>query len=341
MIYGNHIPEVNVTEASLLKRVEVFIEDGEFSRADEYCERVLDMNVENGEAYFYKLLAALQLKSKADLYSLEAPFDNEPTYLKIMRFGNEQLKREIKSINDGILKKAVERENTRAFERALYILQSQSIRELTEAYDIFISLGDFGEAKEYAERCKNQIDEIYDSAYNELYLQAKQKEQEISEREYENSTDVAEKEDYDQYITENRRKRVFDYSIIVSVVVGFIGIAAMLFAADQYLEISGIGVKSIFMCILTRILPGVPLTALATILSFHISKRLIRRQKQNLLEDIGTAAERAKEIGDKISNADGEILMLKQERDESLEALKRLNGEYDVFLAAKEKAGIK
>jgi hypothetical protein len=46
-----------VTEDSLLRRVEVFLEDGDFSRADEYCERVLDMNVENGYAYLFKLLA--------------------------------------------------------------------------------------------------------------------------------------------------------------------------------------------------------------------------------------------------------------------------------------------
>lgn len=95
MIYGNHTPEVNVTEESLLKRVAVFLEDGEFERADEYCERVLDMNVENGNAYFYKLLAALQLKDKTELSALEEPFDNEPCYAKIMRFGSEQLKREV------------------------------------------------------------------------------------------------------------------------------------------------------------------------------------------------------------------------------------------------------
>ena len=56
------------------------------------------------------------------------------------------------------------------------MLQSSSIAELTEAYTLLISLGDFDKAKECAEDCKNRIEAIYDSRYNELYLAAKQKE---------------------------------------------------------------------------------------------------------------------------------------------------------------------
>lgn len=337
MIYGNHTPEVNVTEASLLKRVAVFLEDGEFARADEYCERVLDMNVENGEAYFYKLLASLQLTGKDELYKLEAPFDNNPCYAKIMRFGSMQLKREVEGINAQIVKKAEEKKKALSFERALYMLQSQSIPELTEAYRLFVSLGDFDNARECAEQCKSRIEAIYDARYNEIYLAAKQKEQEISDRQYENSTDIVEKDDYDQYIKDNQRKKVFDYSFIVAAVVAVIGVAAIIFSSNEYLTLSGISFKTVFMCILTRIVPGAPLTGIATILSFHVSKKLVKKQKANLLEDIGTAAERARKIGERISDAEGEVFMLKQELDENLEALRKLNGEYDEFVVVSSK----
>jgi len=337
MIYGNHTPEVNVTEVSLLKRVAVFLEDGEFDRADEYCERVLDMNVENGEAYFYKLLAALQLKGKDELYNLEEPFDTEPCYLKIMRFGSEQLKREVENINTAILKKAEEKQKALSFERALYMLQSQSIAELTEAYRLFVSLGDFDNAKECAEKCKSRIEAIYDTRYNELYLEAKQKEQEISDRQYQNSTDIIEKDDYDQYIKDNQRKKVFDYSFLVAAVVAIMGVAAIFFASSEYLALAGITFKTVLRCIFTKIVPGIPLTGLATVLGFHISKKLVKKQKANLLEDISTAAEKAKEIGEKISSAENEAFMLKRELDESLEALRMLNSEYDAFAAVSSK----
>lgn len=338
MIYGNHTPEVSVTEASLLRRVEIFLEDGEFDRADEYCERVLDMNVENAEAYFYKLLASLQLSSSSELSSLEAPFDTHPCYAKIMRFGSEQLKREIEGINAAIIKKAEERKKALSFERAVHMLDSQSISELTEAYRIFNSLGDYENAAECAGQCGKRIEAIYDSRYNELYLAAKQKEQEINDRQYQSSTDILEKDDYDQYIKDNTNKKVFDYSFLVAAAVVIIGLTAIFFASSEYLTLAGISFKTVLRCIFTKIVPGIPLTGLATVLSFHISKKLVKKQRANHFEDISTAAERAKEIGEKISSAESEAFMLKRELDEALEALKRLNSEYDVFVAERERA---
>ncbi len=336
MIYGNHTPEVNVTEESLLKRVAVFLEDGEFERADEYCERVLDMNVENGNAYFYKLLAALQLKDKAELSALEEPFDNEPCYAKIMRFGSEQLKREVENINAAIMKNAEEKKKALSFERALTRMQSESISELTDAYRLFISLGDFDNAKDCADKCKNRIEAIYDSRYNELYTEAKLKEQEINDKQYVNSTDVVEKNDYDQYIKDNQAKKVFDYSLLVAIAVALFGIVAIVFSVSEYLGLAGITFKTVLRCIFTKIVPGVPLTGLSTVISFNISKKLVKKQKANLLEDINTAAQRAKEIGEKISNAESEAFMLKRELDERLELLRMLNSEYDAFVTEKE-----
>ena len=322
MINSNHIPEVAVTESSLLKRVAVFLEDGEFDRADEYCERVLDMNVENGEAYLGKLLAKMELRDKNALYDLDEPFDGEPAYAKIMRFGDEQLKREIEKINASIQKKKEE------LQKAL-LLEA----ELTEAYKAFISLGE----NESAENCKKRIEELYDSRYNELYLAAKEKEQQINDSQYKNSTDALEKEDYDQYIKENQNKKFFDYSLLVAMGVALLGILAIIFSVISYISLAGVSFKTVMIVIFTRIVPGMPLTGISCILSFRICKKLIKKQKANLIEDISTAAQRAKEIGEKISSAENEAYTLKRELDERLDALKRLNAEYDIF--AQESAG--
>lgn len=332
----NHTPEVSVTEASLLKRVAVFLEDGEFDRADEYCERVLDMNVENGEAYFYKLLAALKLKDKDALSELDEPIDTQPAYGKIMRFGSEQLKREVENINLAIVKNAEERKKALCYERALSLINSESLTELTEAYSLFKLAGDFEDARRKAEYCSSRAEDLYDTCYNELYLAAKEKEQEINNRQYQNSTAAIEKDDYDQYIKDNKTRKVFDYSLLAALGVAAFGIMAIFFSASEYLSLAGITFKTVLRVIFTKIIPGMPLTGIATVLSFRISKKLVKKQKENLIEDIGTAAQRAREIAEKLNKDETEALMLKKELDEKLEALRVLNAQYDAFAALKQ-----
>lgn len=52
--------------APLLKRAFMFLEDGDFGSANEYCEKVLDIDPENAEAYLGKLMAELHVKNKTD-----------------------------------------------------------------------------------------------------------------------------------------------------------------------------------------------------------------------------------------------------------------------------------
>lgn len=332
MINSNITPEATVTEGSLLKRVQVFLEDGEFDRADEYCERVLDMNVENGEAYLYKLLAALGLTKKEELSDLEEPFDGTAAYAKIMRFGDAQLKKEISDINACIIARKAEAERIARLENASRLAQSDSIASLAEAYRILKG----SDEKERAEELKSRIESIYNESYNSLFALAKEKEQEISDLKYQNSTDLAERESYDRYIKENQGKKLFDYSVLVAVCVCITCIVLAAVNANNFLLAAGITFRTVVRCIFTRILPAFPITWVSTALSFIISKKIVKRQKENLVEDIGTAASRAREIGDKVGRAESEALSLQRELDGVLEALRKLNEEYDVFLEQKD-----
>ena len=60
---------------ALLKRVFLFLEDGEFEHVDEFCEHILNQEPENPRAYLAKMMAELQVKQQADLANLEIPFD--------------------------------------------------------------------------------------------------------------------------------------------------------------------------------------------------------------------------------------------------------------------------
>ncbi|MBQ6026745.1 MAG: toll/interleukin-1 receptor domain-containing protein [Lachnospiraceae bacterium] len=52
----------------LLKRIELFLEDSEFDKADEFCEKVLNIDPENAQVYFYKLLIEYTCNTKEDFY---------------------------------------------------------------------------------------------------------------------------------------------------------------------------------------------------------------------------------------------------------------------------------
>jgi len=79
----------------LLRRAYMFLEDGEFESANEYCERVLDIDPENAQAYLIKLMAELHVRKQDELADCEEPFDNRNNYLKMMRFGDENLLAEL------------------------------------------------------------------------------------------------------------------------------------------------------------------------------------------------------------------------------------------------------
>lgn len=87
------VVESNNTDiAPLLKRAFIFLEDGNWKDADEYCERVLDLDPENAEAYLGKLMAEQRVKKQDKLNDCDAPFDNSDNYQKAVRFADEKLK---------------------------------------------------------------------------------------------------------------------------------------------------------------------------------------------------------------------------------------------------------
>ncbi len=87
-----------INTAPLLKRAFMFLEDGDFKSADEYCEKTLDIDPENAEAYLGKLMAELCICSKDELKNLTTPFDYSNNFKKACRFGNEALRNELKDV---------------------------------------------------------------------------------------------------------------------------------------------------------------------------------------------------------------------------------------------------
>ena len=84
----------SATVQSLLKRAFMFLEDGEWQRADEYAEKVLDIDPENGEAYLAKAMSGLNKLTRSAMNDASGIALNA-NIQKALRFGSESLKNEI------------------------------------------------------------------------------------------------------------------------------------------------------------------------------------------------------------------------------------------------------
>lgn len=142
--------------APLLKRAFMFLEDGDWESADEYCEKVLDIDPENAEAYLGKLMAELRVRRKSDLKALLTPFDDKANYEKAIRFGSKALVDELKQYNVTIRKHCEENRKAAIYKAgedlAFYLTPEKQI-EAAIKFEMIIGYRD-SEAK--AKNCRHQ-----------------------------------------------------------------------------------------------------------------------------------------------------------------------------------------
>ncbi|MBR0234443.1 MAG: ankyrin repeat domain-containing protein [Synergistaceae bacterium] len=117
------------TEAApLLKRAFMFLDDGDFVKGNEYFERVLDIDPENGEAYLGKLMIEKHVRHREDLAKCAEPFDTSKNYKNAIRFGNADLISELEGyiavIKDRIEQARIEAEQKAERER----IEAEQIR---------------------------------------------------------------------------------------------------------------------------------------------------------------------------------------------------------------------
>jgi uncharacterized repeat protein (TIGR02543 family) len=77
-----------------LKRAELFLEDSDFTKTIEYCEKALDQNPQLGLAYLFKLLALNEVVSVEQYVSLAKPIEkltNDPLYKRFKQFTPQYL----------------------------------------------------------------------------------------------------------------------------------------------------------------------------------------------------------------------------------------------------------
>ena len=160
--------------APLLKRAFIFLEDGNFSGADEYCERVLDQDPENAQAYLGKLMAEQHVRRQGELADCEQPFDRSNNYQKAVRYGDEALSAALKGYIAHINERNENARITSSYDRAVNTMNnSKTEAAYKAAADIFKTIPQYKDADALLEQCleKAEIcrkDAIYSSAKSNM-----------------------------------------------------------------------------------------------------------------------------------------------------------------------------
>lgn len=98
---------------ALVKRAFLFLEDGEFERADELCEQALNQDPENTMAYVGKVLVRRKLHKIEELSEEAEPLTQDSDFQKALRFADTGLKRELEQYVCNQAKSLTKKKKTR------------------------------------------------------------------------------------------------------------------------------------------------------------------------------------------------------------------------------------
>ncbi len=168
----------NTSATPLLKRAFLYLEDGEWDSADEYCERVLDMEPENAQAYLGKLMVDLKVRQYSRLESCGEPFDENANYRKAQRFGDQRLQQELAGFNAAIRQRKKLAAMEAAYQNACGMMEKKTAEKYREALKALEELGDYKDAAAKAEECKGWLE---DARKDKIYEDALQKERKDTE----------------------------------------------------------------------------------------------------------------------------------------------------------------
>ena len=93
---------------SLMKRVTLFLEDGDFKQASEYLDRILDIDPECAAAYAAKVCVSFNIRKEANLADTTFLYEDNTDWQKALRFASAQQK----AIYEGYISKVKERIST-------------------------------------------------------------------------------------------------------------------------------------------------------------------------------------------------------------------------------------
>lgn len=174
MVKETAVPANTTNVTPLLKRAFMFLEDGEWNRADDFCEQVLNQDPENAQAYLGKLMAELHVRRQEDLPNCDQPFNDRNNYQKAVRFGGEKIARVLSGYIDHINERNENTRLTSIYNNAVTTMKSaNSESSYKVAAASFKTIPGFKDADSLAEQCIDRAevfrkDAVYVSARSQM-----------------------------------------------------------------------------------------------------------------------------------------------------------------------------
>ena len=160
----------NANVVPLLERVFLFLEDGKWQDANIYCEKVLDIDPKNAEAYVGKLMAELNVGKRQQLADCKEPFDDRENFAKVIRFGDEKTEAEMRGYIAHINERNENERLQNLYNKAVtYMINAASKVEYRSVANMFQNISGFKDSDILAEQCLEKAencrkDEIYKDA---------------------------------------------------------------------------------------------------------------------------------------------------------------------------------
>lgn len=141
--------------SQLLERSSLFLEDGNFQSAIEYCDRILDLEPRNSQAYFHKLLALLKLHRSEDIISHTEPLNGYLDYQKAVRFADDSYKTMIEEYNQKIIDRLETERIISTYQNGLARMQdADTEQEYLDLAQLFDDLNEYTDSKDRANSCR-------------------------------------------------------------------------------------------------------------------------------------------------------------------------------------------
>lgn len=160
----------NANAEPLLRRAFMFLEDGEWAKADDFCEQVLNLDPENAQAYLGKLMAELHVRQQENLPNCKKPFDKSNNFQKAVRFGDDKLSTTLK----GYISHINERNMARIYDDAIKTMYVAKTEDDYKAVALaFKRIPGFKNADALSEQCLEHAeicrkDTIYENAQSQM-----------------------------------------------------------------------------------------------------------------------------------------------------------------------------
>ena len=163
----------NANVAPLLERVFLFLEDGKWQDANIYCEKVLDIDPKNAEAYVGKLMAELNIGKRQQLADCKEPFNDSENFAKIIRFGDEKTESEIRGYIAHINERNENERLQNLYDNAIIYMHNAASEDAYKSVSsMFQNISGFKNADALAEQCRKKAEIAKNDFLSDCYRNA-------------------------------------------------------------------------------------------------------------------------------------------------------------------------